>query len=130
MTHALIIDDNQSNSEVLGLMLENEGVTYSSVKQPSRLKPVVKELNAVDVVFLDLKFPNHNGFVILAQLREIESFKNIPIIAYSVHVDMIDEVRRAGFNGFLGKPVDSDQFPAQLKRILAGESVWEIVRWQ
>jgi hypothetical protein len=31
-----------------------------------------------------------------------------------------------GFDGFLGKPLDSARFPEQLDRILAGKPVWEI----
>jgi two-component system cell cycle response regulator DivK len=31
----------------------------------------------------------------------------------------------SGFDGFLGKPLDPDRFPDQIRRILAGESVWE-----
>jgi two-component system cell cycle response regulator DivK len=33
--------------------------------------------------------------------------------------------QKAGFDGFLGKPLDPDRFPTQITRLLAGESVWE-----
>jgi two-component system cell cycle response regulator DivK len=32
----------------------------------------------------------------------------------------------AGFDGFIGKPIDPQRFPKQIQQILAGESVWEI----
>jgi DNA-binding response OmpR family regulator len=37
-----------------------------------------------------------------------------------------DEVRAraAGFDGFIGKPLDFDRFPAQIRTILSGEAVW------
>jgi two-component system cell cycle response regulator DivK len=34
--------------------------------------------------------------------------------------------RAEGFNGFLGKPLDPDRFPGQVRRMLAGEQVWEM----
>ena len=34
---------------------------------------------------------------------------------------------KSGFDGFMGKPLDPDRFPEQIKRLLAGEQVWE---WQ
>jgi len=49
----------------------------------------------------------------------------VPIIAYTVHVSEIDVVRQHGFDGFLGKPLDSARFPQQLARILNREPVWE-----
>jgi two-component system cell cycle response regulator DivK len=34
--------------------------------------------------------------------------------------------REAGFDGFIGKPIDPDAFPDQIRRILAGEGVWTL----
>ena len=41
--------------------------------------------------------------------------------------DQMRRARKAGFDGFLGKPLDPDRFPLQIRRLLAGEQVWE---WQ
>jgi two-component system cell cycle response regulator DivK len=38
----------------------------------------------------------------------------------------MNKARAAGFNGFLGKPLDPDRFPEQIRRIMNGEAVWEI----
>jgi two-component system cell cycle response regulator DivK len=35
--------------------------------------------------------------------------------------------KKSGFDGFLGKPLNPDRFPEQIRRLLAGEHVWE---WQ
>jgi two-component system cell cycle response regulator DivK len=32
--------------------------------------------------------------------------------------------RAAGFDGFIGKPLDFDRFPSQIQAILRGEAVW------
>jgi two-component system cell cycle response regulator DivK len=40
--------------------------------------------------------------------------------------EQIAKAKAAGFNGFLGKPLDMDRFPDQVRRILAGEPVWEM----
>jgi two-component system cell cycle response regulator DivK len=79
-----------------------------------------------EVVFLDLEFPNHSGFDLVKKLKKDKRLQATPIIAYSVHTSEINEVRTAGFDGFIGKPLSVDQFPNQLRRILSGESVWEV----
>jgi two-component system cell cycle response regulator DivK len=38
----------------------------------------------------------------------------------------MQKARQAGFDGFLSKPLDADVFPEQVRRILSGESVWEM----
>lgn len=127
MAQALIIDDNQSNINVLGLLLQNEGMTYTQVLHPNEIENAVASGSIFDVVFLDLEFPTNNGFTIVEKLRRMDALAGVPIVAYSVHVSEIEQARRAGFDGFLGKPLDADLFADQLRRILNGEQVWEIV---
>jgi len=127
MTKALIIDDNQSNVNVLGMLLQNEGLTYTAVLHPTGIEDAINSESPFSVIFLDLEFPTNNGFTIIEKLRRMDVLTGVPIVAYSVHVSEIEQARRAGFDGFLGKPLDADRFSEQLQRILGGEPVWEIV---
>ena len=46
----------------------------------------------------------------------------------SYHKQKLKQMKKAkesGFDGFLGKPLDPDRFPDQIRRILNGEPVWE-----
>jgi two-component system cell cycle response regulator DivK len=123
--HALVIDDNGRSVKVLLMLLAKEDVEYTEVSHPSQLESVLENLGQVDVVFLDLEMPNRDGFEVRAILRDDPHFDGVPIIAYTVHVSEIDRTYEQGFDGFIGKPLDSDRFPDQLARILNGESVWE-----
>ncbi|HEX2618780.1 MAG TPA: response regulator, partial [Phototrophicaceae bacterium] len=87
------------------------------------LSAILPGLKLVDVVFLDLEMPGLDGYQVKEMLRS--SLGDTPIVAYTVHVSEINEVRNLGFNGFLGKPLDNARFPGQLARILRGEAVWE-----
>ena len=40
--------------------------------------------------------------------------------------EQMAKARAAGFDGFLGKPLDPDRFPDQIRRLLRGEPVWEM----
>jgi two-component system cell cycle response regulator DivK len=124
--HALIIDDNRLNIDVISMILSKEGVSCTSVEYPGRVSSILDQLAAIDVVFLDLEFPNGNGFQILCELKSDPRLAEVPIVAYSVHTSEIDEVRKAGFDGFIGKPLSSQHFPDQLNRILMGIPVWEV----
>jgi len=37
----------------------------------------------------------------------------------------MERAHSAGFDGFIGKPLDPDRFPGQIRRILQGAAVWE-----
>src|SRR5689334_8716731 len=125
--HALLIDDNVKNLGVLGRLLAIEGVRYTQVQRSRDVDSVLQQIGPVDVVFLDLEMPEFNGYEVLQRLRADPRFQAVPVVAYTVHISEINTAQEMGFNGFLGKPLDSDRFPDQLNRILNGESVWETV---
>lgn len=124
--HALIIEDNSNNSEVLAILLELQGVASTNVRSTRQVASTIEQLEHVDVIFLDLEFPYGDGFGVFKLLRSDPRYSAIPIIAYSVHISQVDKVRAAGFQGFLGKPLSIEHFPDQLRRILSGIAVWEV----
>jgi two-component system cell cycle response regulator DivK len=126
MAHALIVDDNPSNIRVLEMLLEKESVTFSGVASPDQIDDALVGGPPVDIVFLDLAFPDQSAMDLLPILRQHPALVNAQIVAYSVHTSEIDAVRRAGFDGFLGKPLDAYDFPGHLRRLLDGESVWAV----
>ncbi|MCU0464069.1 MAG: response regulator [Anaerolineae bacterium] len=121
---ALIIDDNRGNLDVLSMLLAQQGVIVTAVQSIKQVSFALETVSP-DVVFLDLEFPNGSGFDVLTDLKANPLLAGVPVVAYTVHVSEIDVTRRAGFDSFLGKPLDSRKFPDQLRRILSGQAVWE-----
>ncbi|MBN2303987.1 MAG: response regulator [Anaerolineae bacterium] len=123
---ALIIDDNHRNLDALALLLKREGVQPITLLSPRDISAVLGESGPVDVVFLDLEFPHHDGLALVRQLQADPRLTGVPIVAYTVHVSEQNEARDAGFHSFIGKPLSVERFPDQLRRILDGERVWEV----
>lgn len=123
--HALIIDDNPNNIDVLTMLLAKEGLTYTAVQSPREIGVILNGLARVDVVFLDLEMPHYDGITFLPMLQAHPRMAGVPVVAYTVHTTEIDTVRRAGFHSFLGKPINIQHFPEQLRLILSGKSVWD-----
>lgn len=121
---AVVIDDNSANVEVLESMLSVHGGQVSTFKDPTKALAALASLTNTNVVFVDLDMPKISGFEMLNHLRQ--GLPNVPIIAYTVHLSEIDVARKMGFDGFLGKPIDHDRFPALLRRILNRQPVWEL----
>jgi len=75
---------------------------------------------------LDIQLPYEDGYAILSQLRAQPKLKATRIVAVTANILPQDEdkARTAGFDGFIGKPLDFDRFPKQITARLAGEDVW------
>jgi two-component system cell cycle response regulator DivK len=63
---------------------------------------------------------------VLRKLRASPHLAGAKIVAVTAGVTQMDVARAeaAEFDGFIGKPLDFDRFPEQIRRILAGERVW------
>jgi two-component system cell cycle response regulator DivK len=84
-------------------------------------------LPRLDLILMDIRLPYEDGYGALKKIRASERFKTVPIIAVTAEasLEQMTKAKDSGFDGFLGKPLDPDRFPDQIRRILSGEPVWE-----
>jgi len=81
-----------------------------------------------DIIFLDIHMSPVNGFEMLKLIRKDPALGHQRVFALTASV-MNEEVlllREAGFDGVIGKPLDADTFPDLIKRLEAGDHVWQI----
>ncbi len=78
------------------------------------------------VIFVDIHIGPLDGYEVLRLMRAERALQSIPIIAMTASVTSQDvsQVKEAGFDGLVGKPIKAPVFPNLLKRILIGEEVW------
>ena len=81
----------------------------------------------VDLILLDIQIPGEDGYQVLRQIRATPALAEIKIVAVTANVmtSDLERTQAAGFDGFIGKPLKIKRFPEQIRRILAGEAVWE-----
>lgn len=125
--HALIVEDDSNNMQVLASLLSKEGFTSTEILDSRLVEQALQTIDQVDVVFLDLEMQSLNGYDILEMLKADNHLRSVPVVAYTVHVSEINAAYESGFHSFLAKPLDSDRFPEQVAKILQGERVWERV---
>ena len=124
----LVVEDNVSNFRLVARMLEALGMHCEWKTSGYEVVEYAEALPRVDLVLMDIRLPYEGGFEAGQKLRHTPRFASVPIVGISAVAssDQIDKAKAAGFNGFLGKPLDPDKFPDQIRRVLAGEHVWEL----
>jgi CheY-like chemotaxis protein len=126
MPHALIIDDDLNNLVVLQEMLTHQGISYTAVQDPTKVEAILPQLEAVDVIFLDLEMPDIDGYQLFEILRTTPTLEQTPIVACTVHTGESHHARELGFHSFISKPLNVHQFPDQIRQILANQPIWDI----
>ncbi len=124
----LIVEDNLNNFILMTRLLAFLGVKKCEWKASGwKVLEFAETLGHIDLILMDIALPDADGFESLALLRSHPRFQGVPIVAVTADASLknVARAREAGFNGFIGKPLDPDRFPEQVRRVLQGEEVWE-----
>ena len=118
----LIAEDSDEDFEVLELLMQQMKVKnpiYRCTNGDKVLDFVYQDGEAgVEchpqrplVILLDLNLPGTDGREVLEQLKQDQSFQNIPIVIFTTSANPkdIEFCYQKGANGYLIKPVDSDE---------------------
>jgi len=124
----LVVEDNVSNFVLIARMLGYLGIHCEWKTSGYEVVEYADTLHRLDLILMDIRLPYEDGYGALKKIRESERLKSTPIVAVTAEAspEQIKKARAAGFDGFLGKPLDPDRFPEQIRRILSGDSVWEL----
>ena len=109
----LVIDDTPENLALLSQMLTERGYKVRSVTKGST---AIRGAKAVppDLILLDVKMPEMDGYEVCQQLKADHCTHNIPIIFISALGDVFDKVKAFQVGG-----VDYITKPFQIEEVLA-----------
>ncbi|MEA5537221.1 response regulator [Crocosphaera sp. XPORK-15E] len=115
----LIIDDNPSNLKLLTKILVEQN--YRVRIAPSAklgINSVMAE--APDLILLDIKMPDMDGYTICQQFKANEQTRDIPIIFVSGLEDVMDKVKAFKMGGvdYIVKPFATEEVIARVENQL------------
>ena len=127
--YVLVVEDNLQNLVLVARLLAFLGVRRYEWKASGwQVLEFADTMPRVDLVLMDIHLPYEDGYDALRKLRSDPRFKDTRVVAVTADANSasMDKARQAGFDGFLGKPIDPDKFPDQIRQILHGEQVWDL----
>lgn len=124
----LVVEDNVQNFVLIARMLGFLGVHCEWKTSGYEVVEFADTLPHLDLILMDIRLPYEDGYMALKKIRMSPQLKTTLVVAVTAEAsqDQLTKARTAGFDGFIGKPLDPDRFPGQIQRILNGDPVWEI----
>lgn len=104
----LIIDDERANVQILERLLKGSGFqSIMSITDGHEAVSIYHEYRP-DLILLDLKMPNCDGFEVMANLKKSVSNDYLPILILTAQRDQPTRLRalESGAKDFLNKPFD------------------------
>lgn len=119
----LVVDDNERNLKLAREVLRAAGLrTIEAATGRAAVALAIER--TPDVVLLDLELPDMHGTDVALVLRKGSRTAQIPVVALSArpYAGDSDGLLAAGFAGYLEKPIDVREFPAQVRSYCAPAS--------
>jgi two-component system cell cycle response regulator DivK len=121
MSLILIVEDNEKNLklvrdvlQVKGFATIEAGTAEEGIQLAASRKP--------DLILMDIQLPGMNGIDALRHLRADKTTASIPVVAVTASVMQQDRtlITEAGFDGYVGKPINIKEFLDAVRKALGG----------
>jgi len=116
----LIVEDNPRNMKLVRDVLQVKG--HDTIEATTAEDGIVlaTERNP-DLILMDIQLPGMNGIDALRVLRGQPGTERIPVIAVTASVMQQDRklITEAGFDGYVGKPINLAEFLNAVNDMLA-----------
>ena len=76
----IVVDDDEKNLMVAGRILNAAHMKVTAMKSGKALLAFMKEREVPDLILLDIKMPDMDGFETLSELRKLDKAKEVPVI--------------------------------------------------
>ncbi len=137
----LIVDDNQTNLDILTLILEQPGIHVVALRNGAEVIPTLEMTmgtgNPFHACIIDIHMPGMSGYEVAQAIRRYEKepatrnsqpATHIVLIALSSLMERnAQRCEEAGFDGFLSKPIHREKLYRMLERLL-GENREKLYR--
>ena len=115
----LIVDDEEKNRKVLGVMLAHYGYDCATAVDGAEALAKAKEYDP-DLIFLDIMMPEMDGYAACRELKGDKATCEIPVVMVTALTDRGSRLKglEAGASDFLTKPIDKNELLLRTKNLL------------
>ena len=121
MSTILIVEDNAKNMKLARDVLQAKGyATLEAVNGEDGVRLALQ--HKPDLVLMDIQLPDINGIEAFRRIRANADTAAIPIVAFTASVTANDlhRIDEAGFDAFIGKPINLKEFVETVRRVVDG----------
>lgn len=112
----LIVDDNNSNLQVLGALLSQKGYEIATATDAEKALEFL-ENDYPDLILLDVMMPGTNGYELCQKIKTKEKLHEIPVLFLTALTDPDDIVKGfdSGAVDYISKPFNNAELLARIR---------------
>lgn len=112
----LVAEDDNINFKLIEKLLKIFNFKVIRAHDGQEAVEFMRTNDEIDLIFMDIKMPNLDGYGAFEQIREFN--KTIPIIAQTSYSfpEEVEKIKQLGFNDFISKPLEKDRLYEIVKK--------------
>ena len=112
-----VVEDNDHNFELLEFLLADAGYEVTRARDGVEFTRLLRG-PAPALILLDMSLPATTGLDLVREVRGLERFRAVPVVAVTAHAMRGDRERflEAGCDGYVSKPIEAESFLAEVAR--------------
>lgn len=117
----LIVDDVEVNREILRVHFETKYDILMAENGEQALRMLESCQGNIDIVLLDLQMPGESGMTLLEKRRELDYFKNVPVVVITGSDSKEDQIAafQLGANDYIPKPFVPEIVVSRVANVMA-----------
>ena len=126
----LVVDDEPSNTNLLDKILHRAGYTQVEIVNDPLAVKALHQANRFDLILLDIRMPNLDGFGVMSELKSITVEDYVPIIVLTAATDEDTRLRalEMGAQDFATKPFEQTEILHRIRNVLEVRALYNLER--
>ena len=114
--HVLLVEDTLINQLIANELLTQAGMNVDIANNGKEAVEMAGD-KVYDIIVMDIQMPLMDGYEATKEIRKLEAYQQVPIIAMTANALKEDKIRshEAGMNGHITKPLDTDNVVTRLE---------------
>lgn len=105
MNKILIVDDDHDILEVVSMLLRRNDYNVMTISRGIYITGSIQTFSP-DLILLDVALAGEDGREICSRLKKTEATKDIPVILFSAHYDLVNNIKDCHADGLVTKPFE------------------------
>ncbi|MEP6584014.1 MAG: response regulator [Ginsengibacter sp.] len=121
MDKILVVDDDRDILDVVSMLLKRNNYNVMTLSRGTFISGSIQTFSP-DLILLDVALAGEDGRDICLKLKKTEETKNIPVILFSAHYDLVNNIGECMADGLVTKPFEVPYLLETIRKNIKGNN--------